>query len=365
MMRLHQTWLPVADQLDRLVSLGARVRLHAQAAAARVAAGERPIDWIGGPATAHRVYSESRLARLLHYPARGPVRGVPILIVSSLINRYYVLDLLPEISVIDLLCSRGFDVWVLDWKAPGAEGPSMSFADYVDGAIHDGARQAAEVAGVPSVAVIGYCMGGTLATLFAARHPALVRALVLLGTPIEFGSSGQLARWTKRELFNADLMMDAYGNMPPSLMQSGFKLMNPADMLFKLARLSLDARNEARVRHVVALEAWLEDNMAFPGGVYREYIRKLYQDDQLMRGEFKVAGTPVSLSSLIAPLLNVIALRDHICAPPASLALMKVVGSPDKTAVEFDTGHIGMTTSKRALKHLWPQIAAWLEERAA
>jgi polyhydroxyalkanoate synthase len=365
MMRLHQTWLPIADHLDRLISLGARTRMHAQAAAARVAAGERPIEWIAGPATPHRVHSESRLARLLHYPARGPAKAAPILIVSSLINRYYVLDLLPEISVIDQLCGRGFDVWVLDWKAPGAEGPALGFADYVDGAILDGATQAAAASGAESVALIGYCMGGTLATLFAARHPARVRSLVLLGTPIEFGASGQLARWTRRDLFDADLMMDAYGNMPPSLMQSGFKLMNPADAAFKLARLFMDARNEARVRHVVALESWLDDNVAFPGGVYREYIRGLYQNDALVKGEFKVAGTPVSLSSLIAPLLNVIALRDHICAPPASRALMKHVGSSDKTALEFDTGHIGMTTSKRALKELWPQIIGWLEERAA
>src|SRR5581483_9301459 len=224
--------------------------------------------------------------------------ATPILIVSSLINRFYVLDLLPEISVIDQLCKRGFDVWVLDWKAPGADGPALGFADYVDGAILDGATQAAGASGVESVAVIGYCMGGTLATLFAARHPARVRALVLLGTPIEFGASGQLARWTRRELFDADLMMDAYGNMPPALMQSGFKLMNPADLLFKLARLYLDAGDEARVRHVVALEAWLEDNQAFPGGVYRDYIRKLYQNDALIRGELRVAGSPVSLSSL-------------------------------------------------------------------
>jgi polyhydroxyalkanoate synthase len=59
----------------------------------------------------------------------------------------------------------------------------------------------------------------------------------------------------------------------------------------------------------------------------------------------------------------VIALRDHICAPPASRALMERVGSTDKAVVEFDTGHIGLTTSRRAHAELWPQIARWLEER--
>jgi polyhydroxyalkanoate synthase len=117
------------------------------------------------------------------------------------------------------------------------------------------------------------------------------------------------------------------------------------------------------VRHVVALESWLDDNIAFPGGVYRDYIGALYQDDALVRGEFRVAGDKVALSSLTAPLLNVIALRDHICAPPASRALMDHVGSSDKRALEFDTGHIGLSTSKRALAELWPQITSWIEER--
>ena len=59
----------------------------------------------------------------------------PVLIVSSLINRYYVLDLLPELSVIALLNRRGFDVYVLDWKSPGPDGPALGFTDYVDGVI--------------------------------------------------------------------------------------------------------------------------------------------------------------------------------------------------------------------------------------
>lgn len=368
MMQVHQewqrAWLPMADLIDRMTAAGARARLHALAAAARFAHGKPPIEFIAGPALPHRVVADGPLARVLHYPAKTPRPGrVPLVIVASLINRYYVLDLLPELSVIGGLTRGDLDVYVLDWKAPGELGIGLRFADYLDGAIAAAVREATRASGVEQAAILGYCMGGTLAAMFAARHPSLVRALCLLGTPIDFHASGRLAEWTRRELFDADLLVDALGNMPPALMQSGFKLMNPADALFKLVHLLLDADDEARVRHMVALESWLDDNIAFPGGVYRDYIRALYQDNALVHGQMKVGGDPIDLAKLTAPLLNVIALRDHICAPPASRALMERVGSTDKALLEFDTGHIGLTTSRRAHAELWPQIARWLEER--
>jgi polyhydroxyalkanoate synthase len=375
MMQMHKNsatrawkraWLDAADAFDRLVAAGSRASLHALAAAARAARGEAPIApvmSIGGPASPHRVVSDGKLARLLHYPAAQPRAGAaPVLVVASLINRYYVLDLLPELSVLGALNRAGFDVYVLDWKAPGAAGPDLRFADYVDGAIADGAA----ATGAPQVALLGYCMGGTLALMFAARRPERVRALCLLGTPVDFHASGELARLTAPERFDADLMMDAFGNLPPALLQSGFKLLNPADAAFKTAHLYADAGDADRLRHRVAVEAWLEDNIAFPGGVYREYIRGLYQDNALVAKNFRVAGEPIDLARVTAPLCNVVALRDSICAPPSSRALMPLVGTPPEARelYEFDTGHIGLTTSRRAHAELWPRIIRWLEARA-
>jgi len=367
MMQLHheleRLWLPLADALDRAGATAARAGLHAWGAAARAAQGRPPIDFIAGPATAHELVSDGRLARLLRYRARGAARPTPILIVASLINRYYVLDLLPELSVIDKLCAAGFEVYVLDWKAPGAGGPRLRFADYVDGAIAEAADYCARAS---KPIVLGYCMGGMLAALFAARHPERLRALCLLGTPIDFHASGPLASFTDRRRFDADLLIDALGNMPPAMMQSGFKLLSPSDALFKLIHLWLDAGDEARLRHVVAVESWLEDNVAFPGGVYREYIGRLYQDNALIAGRLLVGGEPIELARLTAPLCNVVALNDRICAPPASRALMDRVGTPpaDRELVEFDTGHIGLTTSRRAHAELWPRLIKWMEARA-
>ena len=367
-MQTHNEWraltLQLADTFDTMVAYSARARLHAQAAFARLMHGKEPIHFVAGPATAHQVLEEGPLARILHYPCAKPGAGKPILVVASLINRYYVMDLLPELSVIAQLARRGFDVYVLDWKSPGPDGPQLGFEDYVDGVIADAATKVmARHAGAPPT-MLGYCMGGTVAAMFAARHPAKLKSLTLLGTPIEFRLSGALHGLTDRRRFDVDLLMDILGNMPPVMMQSGFKLLNPFDVVNKMITLVKDGGDAERVRHFVALEAWLDDNIAFPGGVYREYIRTLYQDDRLSAGTMRIGGTAVDLRKLTAPLLNVIALRDHICAPPAARALMPLVGSQDKEALEFDTGHLGLTTSRRSLAELWPRIADWMEKRA-
>ena len=136
--------------------------------------------------------------------------------------------------------------------------------------------------------VAGFCRFRGLLTPVAARHPAHVEALCLLGTPIDFHASGRLAELTRREYFDADLVIDALGNLPPAMMQAGFKALHPTELFFKLIHLALDADDEPRVRHLVALECWLEDNLAFPGGVYREYIGRLYQDNALVRGELEL-----------------------------------------------------------------------------
>lgn len=361
--QIRNAWLEAADRLDATAAAIARARIHSQADLSRLLRGRAPLHRHRRPASAHEVVAEGPVARLLRFGAIGPRRGSPVLVVFSLINRYYVLDLLPEVSAIDVLRRRGLDVWVLDWKAPGARGPDLGFADYVDQAIPWAADQALAGGGGERVSLLGYCMGGTMAAMAAARHPERFGALALLATPIDFRASGVLARLTARGLFDADLLMALHGNMPAALMQLGLHLTRPWEAPGKLLRMLL-ADDELELRHRVAVEVWLEDQLAFPGGVYREYIGRLYQDNALARGRMTVAGTAVDLGRITAPLLVVTGERDHICAPPSSHALLPLCGSRDRRLLEFPTGHIGMAVSRRSIAGLWPEVADWFVDRA-
>jgi polyhydroxyalkanoate synthase len=234
----------------------------------------------------------------------------------------------------------------------------------VDGFIPWGAEHAARAfGGAHPVATMGYCMGGTMAAMYAARHPDKSGPLILLGTPIDFKRSGIMAKWTEPQNFDGDLLVDAFGNVPPWMLQSAFKALAMADIPRKYAELVKRADDDDAVCHFVALESWLEDNVAFPGGVYRQYIRDCYQHNRLLHGQMIVGGKAIDLRRITMPLLTVVARRDQICAPPSSLALMEVAGTRDKQVLEFDTGHIGLTTSRRSIAELWPRIVTWLVER--
>ena len=353
-MRVH---LDLADALHAWHAEWARASVAAGAAAARILRGKKPVGAARRGVTPNEVFGRRGNVVLRKFGVEGKPRA-RIVIVASLINRWYVLDLLPKLSVIEQLQAAGIESYVIDWGAPGAEGPKRTFADYCDELIPWAIEQAG-----PS-AVMGYCMGGTLAAMHAALHPTQVKALILLGTPIDFRNSGVLATWTENGRFDGDLVADAFGNVPPWMLQSAFKAMAAADLPRKWTDLVKRADNEDAVKHFVAMESWLEDNVAFPGGLYREYIRGLYQENRLVRGDMKVGDRTVDLAHIDMPLLNVIALRDRICEPPASLALMDRASSKDKQVMDFETGHIGLTTSKRSLAELWPRVCSWLIEKA-
>lgn len=345
----------LADELVALTNAHSHHALTSMANLARLLSGERPITVGRGPAHPYDVIGARQGARLLRYNARGP-RKDSLLVVASLINQYYVLDLLPDVSVIDGFCRQGFDVYVLDWQAPGEEGLSRDFTDYVDGFITWGATEAARGTD-HGVHVLGYCMGGTLAAMHAALHPHQVKSLMLLGTPLDFHASGVLASFTKPHVFDANLMVDALGNVPPLMLQSAFKAMAPATLFHKFWEAADRTHDEEALRHFLAVEKWLEDNVSFPGGLYRPYITRLYQDNALIQGKMTVGTRTVDLKDLKMPVLNIIGTKDTIVNPAGSRAVMPLLAQG--TALEFETGHIGLSTSKRAHRELWPKVHAW------
>jgi len=359
------TWeVEWADTWNAWWAEGSRAAITATGNLARLSAGKPPLPPPPREGASFReVLDQRRGAKLLHYPGQGEARR-PLVVVASLINRHYVFDLLPGLSVFEHLNRQGFDLYVLDWGAPGAEGPQRTFADYVDDIVPWAARVAIQRSGRPRVPTMGYCMGGTLAAMHAARHPHQVSGLVLLGAPIDFHQSGVMVRFTDPRWFDADVLADAFGNIPPFMLQSAFKAMAAQGAAGKYLDLLKRGGDEEGVRHFVAMESWLEDNVSFPGGVYRQYIRDCYQENLLIQGRMRVGGTPVDLTRIDMPLLNIVASRDHIAAPASSRAIMEVVSSTDKQVLEFDTGHIGLTTSRRAIRDLWPRVSAWLGAHA-
>jgi len=316
--------------------------------------------------TPHDVVFESGTLRLLRYRQPAPVPGrEPILFCYALINRPYILDLLPGKSVVERFLERGFEVYMIDWGVPSDADRGLTLHDYVSrmaGAIEhiQGAHS------LPQLHLLGYCMGGTLATLLTALEPQLVRTLTLLAAPIDFsGRESLLNVWTNRRQFDVDAFVDAHGNCPASFLQACFLYMKPVEnLLEKQISLYEQLDDPSFLALYFALERWVGDNIPVAGETFREFVKNLYQQNELVRGELTVGGRRVDLRRIQCPLLLLTAKNDHLVAPASTERVREYVRSRDVTAMSIDAGHVGMVVSGRAHKTLWPSAVAWLAQRA-
>lgn len=319
----------------------------------------RPRPQVG--VTPADVFFQENKWRLLRYRARpeGISHPTPLLLVPSLINRHYVLDLMPGKSFAEFMVAQGFDVFCIDWGTPGDEDRYVTFDDVVDGALGRAIRLVAKTVPHQKTHVLGYCMGGTLMAIHGAVHPEHLQSLVALAAPVKFNDGSLLSRWTNLKGFDLDTLVDATGNVPWQLLQSAFQLLRPTLPLMKAVNLIDRAWNDEFLDGFLALESWGNDNVSLPGEFYRTYIRDLYQQDLLLAGKFTLRGRRVDLKNLACPTLAVTFEHDNIVPGPSAAALIDACGAKDKQHLHLPGGHVGAVVSKHAAKTLWPQLAAF------
>jgi len=316
--------------------------------------------------TPHDVVYEEDRVRLLHYrPVRKAPLKPPLLIVYALINKPYILDLQPDRSVVRALLTRGVDVYLIDWGTPSPGDRHLGLPEYADGYIDRCVRAIRERAGVDQVSLLGYCIGGFLATIYAALHPDRVRNLILMAAPLDFHADGGLLhRWTGPEHFDPDLVVEAFGNVPAEFLNGGFTLLDPlGNSYLKYLELLDRADDEAFVEMFFRMEKWLGDGVPLAGEFYKEFIRDGYQRNLLIQNRLTVGGERVDLAKLTQPLLVVVAEKDHIVPPESTRNLLGHAKSKDVQVLSMPGGHIGLSVGAESHRELWPKVARWIAAR--
>lgn len=304
--------------------------------------------------------------RVLYYAPRGETRHrTPIVFSYSLINRFYILDFMPGRSLLEYLTGAGHPCYVIDWGVPGTAEVKKTWEDYALTYIDLAMKTACAREGVTKAHLYGYCMGGTMALAYAALRPERLATVVAMAVPVDFHDEGLFSTWTRPPNFNPDAVVDAYGNVPTWLMEGGSRLLMPLTNVTKWRDLWENRDRDGFIETWRRMEKWSSDNVPFPGEVYRQYIRDCYQTNDFVNGRMMIAGERVDLGAITVPVLAIIALRDHIVPQPSARALLDVVGSEEKTVLEFQTGHIGLSSSSKGRKQFWPPISAWLAKHDA
>ena len=319
--------------------------------------------------TPHEVVYEEDQLRLLHYTRETPAQyAEPLLISYALVNRPYILDLQPEKSVVRQFLARGFDVYMIDWGIATAVDQNLTLHDYVREQMKNVSDFLLDHAKIKQFNLLGYCMGGTMAALFTATFPEPVKNLALMAAPIDFSTDESLLQvWTKEEYFDVDALVDTFGNCPATFLQHTFQLMKPVQNYFTKYTGFLDKMYDDRfVENFFAMEKWTNDNIPVAGETFREFVKKLYQKNELVRGEyrFKFGEPAVDLMKIVCPLLLLVARGDHLVPPSQTTGILPHVGSKDTRTLEIDAGHVGLAVSSKAHKKFWPEATGWLGERS-
>jgi polyhydroxyalkanoate synthase len=299
------------------------------------------------------IYSESSW-RILSY-TKKPEWKNPILIVPSLINRYYILDLMENASFVRFLSEKGVNVYLLDWGIPGPEHDHLELSTYIFKWIGRAVRKVLNHAQTKDLTLMGYCMGATISAIYACKNQDIVNGFISLAAPYDFSGKDALTAMAKN--MDVDKLLEAYGEMSPDLMQSGFMIAQPTSF-YKMKSLSENGNNEKRNSTFMHLERWLNDNVSFPKEAYREYIKKFYQKNLLAKDELTIGEQKILLSDINIPVLNVIADKDNIVMKEAALALNNKVSSKKKDLIEVDAGHIGIIMGRKA-KQAWEGMFDW------
>jgi polyhydroxyalkanoate synthase len=314
----------------------------------------RALHWQQGAMRLWRVVPKRNVER---------VGRTAVLLVPSLINRWYVLDLYPGGSLVRSLRDAGLDVWVLDWGVANDEDRYKCWDDLVL-TIARAMAVVRRTTKAPRCILLGYSIAGTLAVIQAAREPERVAGLVNLAGPIDFAHCGMLQRLTDPRWFDSDAIAQA-GNVSPAQMLAGFVALRPTNLLsdvVKLADLLVSGRDEERDA-VLAILGWAYDNVPFPARAYADYVRSLFQRNELVRGMHVVDGQLVDLSKITAPLLTIVADRDAITPAVSALALERFVRSEDRSVLVARGGHVSAVVYPSARERLYPRLTEWMIER--
>jgi polyhydroxyalkanoate synthase len=302
--------------------------------------------------------------RLLDYRTEATPREAPrLLVIPSLVNRYYILDLEEEASFLRHMARQGLAPFAIDWGAPGPEERGFDFTHYVNVRLAHAFDALAREPGGP-IHVIGYCMGGNLALALALGRQSEIAGLILLATPWDFhAENAEHARMIAaigRQLAPA---LKLFGELPVDILQSFFSGFDPFQILRKFQNFAtLDPASPA-ARKFVALEDWLNDGTAVAAEVARECLVGWYGENMPARGEWRIGGVPVDPRKFDRPSLCIIPAGDRIVPPKSALRLATAL--PEADILRPTAGHIGMMAGRGAQPVVWDPIGRWIAKGGA
>ena len=340
-----------------------------------------------------KVVFQNDLFQLIQYaPTTKKVRKIPLLIFPPWINKFYILDLKPENSMIRWLTSQGFTVFLTSWVNPGPELATKTLDNYVLEGAYTAIAQVMGQCNVPHVNTVGYCIGGTMLACalahMADRGLTAVNSATFFAAQQDFAEAGDLLLFTDEPwLQDLEKRMDAAGGvLPGAAMADAFNMLRANDLVW-----SFFVNNYLMGKEPTAFDLlfWNSDQTRMPKTLHLSYLRQFYQANLLARGQLKLGGATLNLKNVKTPIYVQSSREDHIAPLRSVYRGAKLFGGPVSFTLA-GSGHIaGVINHPDANKYQhwtnpalpatvdewlagaeehkgswWPHWAAWLNKRS-
>jgi polyhydroxyalkanoate synthase subunit PhaC len=314
-------------------------------------------------ATPGKVVLRNDLIELIQYsPATETVFAEPILIVPAWIMKYYILDLSARNSLVKHLVSQGHTVFIVSWKNPHESDRGLGMDDYLRLGIRAALDAVSRIVPERKIHTVGYCIGGTLlsiaAAVYAAEGDQRLASMTLLAAQQDFSEPGELSVFiSPSQLDMLESVMQRTGVLKSEQMGAAFALLRSRDLLWAPA---VDSYVRGKRASPNDLMAWNADGTRMACRMHAQYLRQLYLNNALARGEFQAEGRRVDLAAIKIPMFVVGTETDHVAPWQSTYKARGLTRSTDYTYLLTSGGHNAGIVSGAVHPRRRHRVRTWL-----
>ncbi len=338
------------------------------------------------------VYRNKMMELIQYTPTTEQVYEVPLIVFPPWINKFYILDLKEQNSLIKWITDQGYTLFVVSWVNPDKSFSDVGLEDYIEHGYLSAFREVKAITGQDKVNAVGYCIAGTtlslVLSLLKKRGDKSVKSATFFTALTDFSDQGEFTPFLQDDFIDGiDEEIREQGILRSFIMARTFSFLRSNDLIYTPA-----------VRKYMMGEAppafdllyWNGDGANLPGKMTMQYLRGLCQDNKFAEQGFEIMGETLHLKDVNIPLMSITCETDHIAAWKSCYRGVQQMGSKSRQFIVSQSGHIaGIVNppSKKKYGHYtnddlslspeewmagaefnegswWPRWESWLKKRS-
>lgn len=344
-------------------------------------------------ATEGSVVFRNRMFELIQYkPTTEKVHATPIVIFPPWINKFYIMDLKPQNSLIKWIVEQGYTLFVVSWINPDASHADVGMDTYLDEGYMTAFDEVKKITGEDHVNAVGYCIAGTMLSIclgiMQKRGDDTVNSATFFTTLTDFEDAGEMKVFLDNDFVDGiERQVEEHGFLHSFFMSRTFSYLRANDLVYGPAIRSYMMGDKPPAFDLLY---WNGDSTNLAGRFVVEYLRNLCQQNKLASGTLNILGETVGLSDVQVPVCSIACETDHIAAWKGAFNGVRQFGSKDKTFIVSESGHVAgiiNPPSKKKYGHYtgtapkgspdawmdaasfnegswWPRWSAWVGKRS-